>query len=676
VSPMPDLAWRLTRMGGRRALLSTGLTALAVAVATLLIQFAVAGNAAFAERAERTEWRNPEPADDGTILIASTVDYYKGHAVTRIDLASLDTDTPAPAPPGLDAFPEPGDLWLSPALAALLNDIPHSEFLDRYTGETEGAIGAAALTNPGELLVVVGRDADHPTMTTTRHSVDTVSPRVVDGFASGNAEAAYTLYQVLMVLATILIVVPVGIFGAAAARLTVARRDERLATLRLIGATPGQVVRLTLVETMLAALIGSVAGTAIWLAATPLFARIPIDGGPWYVADLWAAPLWTAGVMAAVPLLVGCSAVIGLRSVVISPLGVARRVSTPGLKAIRAVVFVAMAIAFIITTQLLGAGDAAVIATIALLLLAGTLAAFNLMGPWVVQILGRLLARTARRTPRMLAARRLVDDPKAAWRTVSGIALAGFVAGFTALLPLIIVHTEPRETETLAVAVPSDDAEAIAAQVHSALDGTGEVAIADTAPMLDLGSAVPFDDDEPLFVPAGDDDSLLLITTPGDSVEATRTILTAVIPGDPPVHAADEWTSSNRYMASIRVGVTVVLAVVFATAAISAAVNGIGSVLDRRRTYRLLHLSGTPMEVLDRARTFETLLPLLILGGASILFGMLLAAPVVGFLGLDISGLIILTVTLVIGTAAVLAAGAVAKPLLRSAMADASPQAD
>jgi DNA-binding MarR family transcriptional regulator len=42
--------------------------------------------------------------------------------------------------------------------------------------------------------------------------------------------------------------------------------------------------------------------------------------------------------------------------------------------------------------------------------------------------------------------------------------------------------------------------------------------------------------------------------------------------------------------------------VLFATAALSAAVNGLGSILDRRKTYRLLHLSGTPQEVLDRAR--------------------------------------------------------------------------
>ncbi|MFF4349664.1 hypothetical protein [Streptomyces sp. NPDC001530] len=44
--------------------------------------------------------------------------------------------------------------------------------------------------------------------------------------------------------------------------------------------------------------------------------------------------------------------------------------------------------------------------------------------------LGRILGRFARRPATLLAARRLSDDPRGAWRTVSGLVLAGFVAGF------------------------------------------------------------------------------------------------------------------------------------------------------------------------------------------------------------------------------------------------------
>ncbi|HEU5128123.1 MAG TPA: FtsX-like permease family protein [Glycomyces sp.] len=654
---MTELAWRLTRLGGRSALLSTGLTTLAVVVSTLLLQFAVASNFAFAERAERTEWRDPVAAATGSAVFASAVDFYGGDEITRIDLARLEDD--APAPPGLDAFPEPGEVWVSPALAGLLEGVPDEDFVDRYDGAVAGTVGAEALVHDDELLVVVGRDAEDAAMTVERTNMDMVSPRAIDGFDEGDPSISYGFYQVVAVLATVLMVVPVAIFGAAAARLTVARRDERLAALRLIGATPGQVVRLTLIETVLAAVAGSVIGTALWMASTPLFARIPIDGGPWYVADLWGGAPWMAAVAAAVPVMVALSAVVGLRGVVISPLGVARRVRPKGLRAVRLLVFAVVAVAFLVVSQMLGGGGMLAVA-IALMLFAATIAALNLLGPWVVQQLGKLLARTARGPARMLAARRLTDDPKAAWRAVSGVVLAGFIAGSVALFPMLQSDTDPAATETVTATVAAQDAEALAAQATAALAGLAEVELAERGDTLDPDRR----------------EWAVTATTSGADVEHVRSILTATLAGDPPEREVDQTLMSNRLIGSIRVGVTVVLSVVFATAAVAAGISAIGSVLDRRKTYRLLHLSGTPQQVLDKARRQETILPLAILGGSSVLCGMALTSPLIGVMGLDVSGVVILAVTLTVGTAAVIGAGAVSRPLLRSIMNDVSPRPD
>ena len=61
----------------------------------------------------------------------------------------------------------------------------------------------------------------------------------------GGAQAFWTwtddeavLYQALAVIALSLLVVPLVSLGGAAARLSARRRDDRLATLRLLGATP------------------------------------------------------------------------------------------------------------------------------------------------------------------------------------------------------------------------------------------------------------------------------------------------------------------------------------------------------------------------------------------------------------------------------------------------------
>lgn len=655
---MTELAWRFTRLGGRSALLSTGLTALAVAVATLLLQFAVAGNFAFDERADRTAWRDPAAASgSGAAIIATAADHFGGDSVNRVDLAALGTD--APVPPGMDAFPAPGEVWLSPAAADLLEGVPAADFLARYgDAHLAGELGPEALAHPNELVAVVGRDAADPAMIAERTSADGVSPREIDSFAVGNADAVYGFYLILMVLAAILMAVPAAVFGAAAARLTVARRDERLATLRLIGATPGQVMRLTLIETTLAAVAGAVAGTFAWMAVTPLAALIPIDGGRWYVSDLWAGAPWMLAVAVAVPVLVAVSALIGLRGVVISPLGVARRVKTKGLKAVRLVVFAVLAVAFMVGTNVVG-GDMIAVAVL-IGLFAGTLAAVNLAGPWIVQKLGRVLARTARGPSRLLAARRLADDPKSAWRAVAGVAIAGFVAGSVAMFPMLQTDTSAQETESVAAVVPADRAEALAADLTGRLGDTAEVALVESSG----------------YLTAADGYMVIEATTSGTRLEAVRSTMTAALPGNPPEREVDASIMSNRLVGSVRTGVTVVLAVVFLTAAVSAATAAIGSVLDRRQTYRLLHLAGTEQRVLDRARRQETLLPLGIIGGASILTGMVLTMPVIGTMGFDASGALILGATVAAGVTAVIAAGALSRPLLRSVMQDVSPRPD
>ncbi|PIM65776.1 ABC transporter permease, partial [Streptomyces sp. JV178] len=68
-------------------------------------------------------------------------------------------------------------------------------------------------------------------------------------------------------------------------------------------------------------------------------------------------------------------------------------------------------------------------------------AAFWMLGPWVVDMLGRVLSRFARGPATLLAARRLSDDPRGAWRTVSGLVLAGLVAGFFTVGPVGIIGT-------------------------------------------------------------------------------------------------------------------------------------------------------------------------------------------------------------------------------------------
>lgn len=59
-------------------------------------------------------------------------------------------------------------------------------------------------------------------------------------------------------------------------------------------------------------------------------------------------------------------------------------------------------------------------------------------GPWLTTQAARLLARSVRGASALLAARRLADNPKAAFRTVRGLVLAVFLGTVVAgLLPAV-----------------------------------------------------------------------------------------------------------------------------------------------------------------------------------------------------------------------------------------------
>jgi hypothetical protein len=67
------------------------------------------------------------------------------------------------------------------------------------------------------------------------------------------------------------------------------------------------------------------------------------------------------------------------------------------------------------------------------LVLGAMILAVNAVGPWVVMVAGRVAARVAPTATTLLAARRIVDDPKSTWRAVGALGLAVIVTGFTSL---------------------------------------------------------------------------------------------------------------------------------------------------------------------------------------------------------------------------------------------------
>lgn len=239
------------------------------------------------------------------------------------------------------------------------------------------------------------------------------------------------LYQALAAIALVLLVVPLATLGGAAARLSARRRDERLSTLRLLGVSPAGVVSATVLESTMIAATGALIGLLGYFLLVPLLGLIPFRGEQLGIESVLLAPFSILGVLAGVIALAAISAVMGLRRVAISPLGVRTRTDVPRIHWARAVVAVVV-VGGAIGVMLVYPGTAGLVVTIGLFagLFAGSLAVLNVIGPWLLKLHARAGLRRAERPERLLAARFVLESPKAAWRQVSGIAMASFMAVF------------------------------------------------------------------------------------------------------------------------------------------------------------------------------------------------------------------------------------------------------
>ena len=229
-----------------------------------------------------------------------------------------------------------------------------------------------------------------------------------------------------VVIGFVLCVVPLAVFVATAARVAARRRDERLAGLRLAGATDIQVRALAALDTAAGATAGALAGTVGYLLVRAAVVRR--SGSDLAAVAQATTPGPVAGLLVIVLLVAGLAAgaVLALRSVRITPLGVARRAPRRVPRPWGLVLLLVGATGF----PLMVGSDTAV--GLGALLAGAFLAAAALglvtCGPWATSLTGRLLASRAPGPVRLLAGRRLEDDPRAQARATTPVVLVVLAA--------------------------------------------------------------------------------------------------------------------------------------------------------------------------------------------------------------------------------------------------------
>lgn len=248
-------------------------------------------------------------------------------------------------------------------------------------------------------------------------------------------------YVALAGFACALLVIPILGLGGGAARLGARGRVRRLASLRLIGMTSGEVVRMSVIETLVQSVAGALLGSAVFVLSLPVWQLMSFQMVPIGISEM-LLPWWLwLTVIGALLLLAMASTVLGLRRVTISPLGVARDQTPRRLKTWRLLVVGALVVAFLVYSQFTDITSLVGLAT-TVGFLAVVIGSINLVGPWLLQLVARPGVRTSN-VPRLLAARRILDDPRGAWRNVASLAFLGFIAGFVVTMPTTMGQDDP-----------------------------------------------------------------------------------------------------------------------------------------------------------------------------------------------------------------------------------------
>jgi hypothetical protein len=434
------LGLRLVLRTGKESLVRLVLVACAVAIGVALLLVVLADFHGFQAADSKRCWE----CTTGAYLVSGAVkpaanaelwnyseDFFEGQPIKRLEVAALGPH--APVVPGIPRSPGAGRYFASPALVRLLRSVPRDELGARFPGSLAGLVGPAALSGPDDLVIIIGRPAAELARLPATERVGAIAstPRV---------DSSATLYQYGFGMVAVGLVLPLLALIGTATRLAAARREERFAAFRLVGATPRQVSVIASVEAFAGAAVGALVGIAVFQPLQPVVARVAVTGSRYFPSTVALTSAEYIAVLLGVPIAAMCAAVWSLQRVRVSPLGASRKTTPSPPSALRVVPLVLGLAVFTAAPFLLaghqqpggplGGSNFGLNPRLLPVLLAGELLIMMglfLSGSWLTMQGARLVARTAKGPSGLLAARRLADSPKTAFRSVGGLVLALFV---------------------------------------------------------------------------------------------------------------------------------------------------------------------------------------------------------------------------------------------------------
>ena len=648
-------------MGSRRSWgrLAGIVAGVAVGVALFLLLFGAAG--ALQERSLRSSWLNPSgeqeaTLSDSTLLVSSVTDRHDGATIFRLDVAATSGSTVAI--PGIPSAPDPGDYYASPALIERIASVPADQLGDRF-GTLVGVLPDSVLVGPDSLAAVVGQTEETLDSRWSTLGVTEFTPELFGG---------NTNYQIVAVIGAIAVLFPVLLLVSIVTGLGAAERRERFSTLRLIGASPGTVIRIAAIETVATSLVGGLVGIGLAALFAPLAATLSIDGSTFFVADLAVPPLVIA---LTVVLTVVASTFVAARKVAragIGPLGATRQQIERAPRAWRLLPLVFGLVVMVgssVVSQLLP--DLSVRVD---LLILGSFVVLTvglmLSGPYLTLVAARIVAGRASSAAGVIATNRILRAPGSIFRSVSGLVIAVFMVSVFAgaattlaadaavsegpgLLPAGALVAHGYETSSTVDVVELEGIDGVRDVAVMYFTDTSSVLSARDAQLLGLADLpdTAFVDFSGNFLASNPDQisispssvttvegltiGAVIALTDGSSaaierartwIESSGTDIGMFIPLTRAEDAAAyQLTMVNSFatLAYLGVGIATLIA------GVSLAVSAVAAVLDRRRVLGLLRLIGMPVASVRRIVVFEAAVPLLAVMALSIALGLISA---------------------------------------------------
>ena len=387
-----------------------------------------------------------QPIDgvDPVYVAMMGTDELAGRSVQIVDMQRGGDNTPNIAD-NLSA-PNPGEFYASPALADYIAG--HSdEHLEYRYGKLIGELPESVVPARDDFYVVRGSDypihdgqiylwadEDNENAEVGTPIEDLAVYNFIDYEVDSYFDSAeYNISKAVIYAGIIILLFPVIMLVSIATRLGSVQREQRYASLRLIGVTNGQVTGIIATESFISTLIGIVAGWLLYLLVRPLLFDFTLSESRFWPSAITVTTVQSL-VIAGLTLVMSLFANWwGMRHVRTSPLGISQKQKMekkPGWWRILPLLASLATLIYMTVHDPADSNEVLTMINAFLLLIVAMMFSLVVVTPWLTYHLAQFVSRLAKRPTVMIGTKYIRAHARAIARSVSGVVLALFAGSF------------------------------------------------------------------------------------------------------------------------------------------------------------------------------------------------------------------------------------------------------